>query len=67
MKHSNRNQDTEILTFRRGDEVATVATNGKRHVSQVGTKALEHGILTMAISYLECMGFSIDASSSKGL
>lgn len=62
MKQTNNHGTAEVLTFRKGDLVATIATNGKRHVSQVGTRALEHGSLNMAISYLECMGYHIDTS-----
>lgn len=62
MNKKNSDQVTEVLTFRKGDSVATIATNGQRHVSQVGTRALEHGSLNMAISYLECMGYHIDTS-----
>lgn len=50
----------EVLAFRRGDTRATIATDGSRHVSQVGARAQDHRTLTAAIAYLVSQGYSID-------
>lgn len=50
---------TEVISFKRGDNLATVATNGQRHVTQEFELVKEHGSLRGAISYLESKGYSI--------
>lgn len=59
MNMSNSNHPTEVLSFRRGDNLATIATDGRRNVSQEFELVKEHSSLTAAISYLESKGFSI--------
>lgn len=59
MNMSNSNHPTEVLSFRRGDNLATIATDGRRNVSQEFELVKEHSTLTAAISYLESKGFSI--------
>ena len=59
MNMSNSNHPTEVLSFRRGDNLATIATDGRRSVSQEFELVKEHSSLTAAISYLESKGFSI--------
>ena len=59
MNMSNSNHPTEVLSFRRGDNLATIATDGQRNVSQEFELVKEHSTLTAAISYLESKGFSI--------
>ncbi len=49
----------EVLTFHRDGCLATIATNGMRHVSQVLSRCQEHKSLGAAISHLESQGFSI--------
>lgn len=49
----------EVLSFRRGDNLATIATNGTRHVSQEFELCKEHATLSKAISYLEAKGYGI--------
>lgn len=49
----------EVLSFRRGDNLATIATDGKRHVSQELELSKEHATLSKAISYLEAKGYGI--------
>lgn len=58
---------TEVLSFQRGDNLATIATNGTRHVSQEFELVKEHSTLSKAISYLEAKGYSIDPSNFKSL
>lgn len=58
---------TEVLSFRRGDNLATVATDGRRHVTQEFEHCVEHGSLNMAISYLECKGYEIDTSNFQSV
>lgn len=49
----------EVLTFHRDGCLATIATNGLRHVSQVNSQCQEHSSLGAAISHLEAQGFEI--------
>lgn len=56
---SNRENLTEVLSFARGDNLATIATNGRRHVSQEFELVQEHKSLEAAISYLEAKGYNI--------
>ena len=49
----------EILSFSRGDNLATIATDGTRHVSEEIELVKEHKSLSAAISYLEAKGYSI--------
>lgn len=56
---SNRENLTEVLSFARGDNLATIATNGRRHVSQEFELVQEHNSLRAAISYLEAKGYNI--------
>lgn len=57
----------EILSFTKGDLLATIATDGRRHVSQIIQSAKEHSTLSSAISYLESLGYSIDTSNFQSL
>lgn len=57
MKYQYR--PTEVLSFVRGDNLATIATSGTRHVSQEFQCVKEHTSLTKAISYLEAKGYDI--------
>lgn len=49
----------EVLSFQRGDNLATIATNGARNVSQEFELTKEHRSLAAAISYLEAKGYKI--------
>lgn len=57
----------EVLSFRRGDNLATIATNGQRHVSQEFELCKEHTSLARAISYLEAKGYNIDVDNFQSL
>lgn len=57
MKHNNN--ITEVLSFRREDNLATIATNGARHVSQEFELVKEHSTLARAIGYLEAKGYNL--------
>lgn len=57
---------TEVLTFRRGDQIATVVTDGNVHQTYELDKVKRHGSLNMAISYLEAMGYEIVTDSFNG-
>lgn len=60
--------EVEVLSFNRGDDVATIATNGCRHITQeVATIIREHATLSKAIAYLEARGYNIDISNFKTL
>lgn len=58
---------TEVLSFRRGDNLATIATDGTRHVSQEFEFTREHSTLTAAISYLCAKGYTIDIDNFQSL
>lgn len=51
--------EVEVLSFRNGDNLATIATDGARFVSQEFELTLEHATLSKAISYLEAKGYGI--------
>lgn len=53
----------EVLNFSRGDNRATIATNGVRHVTQEIENIKEHKTLTAAISYLEAKGYDIETDN----
>lgn len=57
----------EVLSFRRGDNLATIATNGQRHVTQEFELCKEFPSLARAISYLEAKGYAIDAGNFQSL
>ena len=57
----------EVLSFTRGDNLATIATNGMRHVSQEFECIKEHPSLTSAIAYLEHKGYKIDTSNFQSI
>lgn len=58
---------TEVLSFRKGDNLATIATDGLRHVSQEHELVREHAKLSQAISYLVAKGYSIDTENFRSL
>lgn len=62
---SNERHLVEVLAFRRGDNLATIATDGNRHVSQEFELCKEHTSLARAISYLEAKGYSVDIDDFK--
>lgn len=51
---------TEILSFRRGDNLATVVTDGITHRTYELELTRKHGSLNRAIAYLEAKGYSIE-------
>ncbi len=57
MDHNNI--PTEVLSFKRGDNLATIATSGTRHVSQEFELVKEHSTLLRAIGYLESKGYNL--------
>lgn len=62
---STKSHPVEVLSFVKGDNLATIATNGLRHVSQEFELVKEHTTLTKAIVYLEAKGYTIDTSNFK--
>ena len=64
---SNDIHPVDVLAFQNGDNLATIATDGARHVSQEMELVKEHSTLSKAISYLEAKGYSIDPSNFKNL
>lgn len=64
---NEQSHPVEVLSFRRGDNLATIATDGQRHVSQEFEFAKEHPTLTKAISYLVAKGYVLDIDNFKTL
>lgn len=62
-----RTYPAEVLSFVRGDNLATIASNGQRHVSQEFELVKEHASLTRAIAYLEAKGYEIDTSNFQSI
>lgn len=58
---------TEVLSFRRGDNLATIATDGQRHVTQEFEICKEFDRLSKAISYLCAKGYSIDTDNFQAI
>lgn len=55
-----KTNECALLTFARPDgQKATIATNGKRHVTQIGEKLATYKTLWKAIASLECRGYNI--------
>lgn len=52
--------ETEILVFTKGDQIATIVTDGRTFKTYELKNCQDHGSLNMAISHLEAMGYSID-------
>lgn len=57
---------TEVISFRRGDRLATVVTDGKNHRTYEFETCRSHGSLRMAIAYLESQGYQIDIDNFNG-
>ena len=62
---ANLDKPVEVLSFRRGDNLATIATDGERHVSQELELVKEHASISQAIAYLEAKGYDIDIDNFK--
>lgn len=67
MKQVQNTHPAEVLSFVRGDNLATIATDGNRHVSQEIELIKEHATLTKAIGYLAAKGYVIDPSNFRSL
>lgn len=67
MKTIENLHQVEVLSFGRGDNLATIATDGERHVSQEFEHAKEHVTLGRAIAYLCAKGYVIDPENFKSL
>lgn len=65
MKPGTNDHLVEVLSFVKGDNLATIATDGCRHVSQEFELVREHATLSKAIAYLEAKGYAIDPSDFK--
>lgn len=57
----------EVLSFVRGDNLATIATDGVRHVTQEFELCKEHGRLATAIAYLEGKGYNIQIDEFESI
>lgn len=64
---SKQTYPCEVLSFINGDNLATIATNGFRHVSQEIELVKEHASLSKAIAYLEAKGYRIEPDNFKSL
>lgn len=66
MNMSEQYKPTEVLSFRRGDHLATVVTDGVCHRTYELETCRSHGSLRAAISYLESMGYRIEMDTFNG-
>ena len=66
-QYTTVNHPVEIISFTRGDNLATIATDGNRHVSQEFQNVKEHSSLRAAISYLVAKGYAIDTSNFQAI
>ena len=57
----------QVLAFLKGENIATIATDGRRHVSQERYFAKEHPTLHSAIASLEAKGYSIDIDNYRSI
>lgn len=62
----NECKPTEVITFRRGDRLATVVTDGENHRTYEFESCRSHGSLRTAIAYLETIGYQIDIDNFNG-
>lgn len=67
MKTNENLHQVEVLSFVRGYNLATIATDGVRHVSQEIELAKDHSTLGRAIAYLCAKGYVIDPENFKSL
>lgn len=67
MKKTDNPHQVEVLSFVRGDNLATIATDGVRHVSQEFELAEDHATLVRAIAYLCAKGYVIDPENFRSL
>lgn len=67
MKNNETTHPVEVLSFRRGDNLATIATDGARHCSMEFETCQEHATLKRAIAYLEAKGYEIDPGNFQNL
>lgn len=63
---NNETHLTEVLSFRKGDHLAVIVTDGTTHKTYEFEKCMSHGSLNMAIGYLEAMGYEIDMENFNG-
>lgn len=56
---SNNERQLEVLSFRKGDKLATIVTDGEMHRSFEWEQSKGHATLKKAIAYLESRGYSI--------
>lgn len=60
------NNLTEVLTFRAGDSLATIVTDGQSVRTYEWEHTAEHASLSRAIAYLEGKGYSIETDNFNG-
>lgn len=65
--HTTEPHPVEVLTFTNQDLLATIATDGTRHVVQIIDNLVEFTSLSKAIAYLEARGYSIDPANFKSI
>ena len=58
---------TEVLSFRRGDNLATIVTDGRIHQTYELELTKRHSSLTKAISYLAAKGYTVEIDKFNGI
>ena len=67
MEKRTNSHPVEVLSFTNNDLVATIATDGTRHVVQIVERCVEFTKLSQAIAYLAARGYSIDPANFKSI
>ena len=63
---SKNERSIEVLSFRNGDKLATIVTDGEMHRSFEWEHSQGHPTLKKAISYLESRGYQIMIDAFNG-
>ena len=64
---SKTENKVEVLSFRNGDKLATIVTDGNVHRSFEWEQSKGHSTLKRAISYLESRGYEIMIDCFNGM
>lgn len=59
MSDTSQDYQTEVISFQRGDNLATVVTDGRRFRTYEIENTRQHSSLSRAIAYLEGKGYNI--------
>lgn len=66
-RKNTEGQEVELLQFVLDDHRASIATNGRRSVAQIGCQCYEFNSLMKAISFLSARGYNVLTDECTGL